>query len=199
MSQKKIPFTREQIEKLTQKYPTPFHIYDSNAILENAKRLQNAFSWAPSFKEYFAVKALPNPAVMKLLKTIGIGADCSSNTELLLCDRVGISGEDIMFTSNETPASEYKKALEQGAVINLDDISHIEFLEEIEGKLPELICFRYNPGPLKGGNEIIGNPQDAKYGLTREQMFEAYSKCKEKGVKRFGMHTMVASNELNGC
>ncbi|MCD8567755.1 MAG: diaminopimelate decarboxylase [Geovibrio sp.] len=196
MAEKKVPFTKQQIEELIKKYPTPFHIYDKKAILENAKRLQKAFSWAPEFKEYFAVKALPNPSVMKALKSIGIGADCSSHAELLLCDMAGISGEDIMFTSNETPASEYRKAKEQGAVINLDDITHIDFLEDVAG-LPELICFRYNPGPLKGGNAIIGNPEDAKYGLTREQMFEAYSKCKAKGVKRFGMHTMVASNELN--
>lgn len=196
MAEKKVPFTKQQIEELTKTHPTPFHVYDREAILENAKRLQNAFSWAPAFKEYFAVKALPNPSIMKLLKSIGIGADCSSYTELLLCDMAGISGEDIMFTSNETPAFEYKKAKEQGAVINLDDITHIDFLEKAAG-LPELICFRYNPGPLKGGNSIIGKPEDAKYGLTREQMFEAYKMCKEKGVKRFGMHTMVASNELN--
>ncbi|QAR33871.1 diaminopimelate decarboxylase [Geovibrio thiophilus] len=196
MAEKKVPFTKQQIEELTKKYPTPFHIYDKKAILENAGRLQKAFSWAPEFREYFAVKALPNPSVMKLLKSIGIGADCSSYTELMLCDMAGISGENIMFTSNETPAMEYQKAKEQGAVINLDDITHIDFLEQAAG-LPELICFRYNPGPLKGGNAIIGNPEDAKYGLTREQMFEAYSICKAKGVKRFGMHTMVASNELN--
>jgi diaminopimelate decarboxylase len=196
MAEKKVPFTKEQIEKIIETYPTPFHIYDEKAILDNARRLTKAFSWAPGFKEFFAVKALPNPSILKLLKSAGFGADCSSYAELLLCDMAEISGEDIMFTSNETPAFEYMKARKQGAVINLDDISHIEYLEESAG-LPELLCFRYNPGPLKGGNAIIGNPEDAKYGLTREQMFEAYSKIKAKGVKRFGMHTMVASNELN--
>ncbi|MGE4319150.1 MAG: diaminopimelate decarboxylase [Deferribacterales bacterium] len=197
MSVKTVPFTKDQIEKIIEKYPTPFHIYDEKAILENARRLKKAFSWAPAFKEYFAVKALPNPSIMKVLMKEGFGADCSSMAELMLCDMVGITGEDIMFTSNETPAVEYQKAMAQNAIINLDDYSHISFLEEACGKLPELICFRYNPGPLKGGNEIIGAPQEAKYGLTREQMFDAYKVMKEKGVKRFGMHTMVASNELN--
>lgn len=197
MAAKTVPFTKEQIEKIIEKYPTPFHIYDEKAILENARRLKKAFSWAPAFKEYFAVKALPNPSIMKVLMKEGFGADCSSMAELLLCDMVGLTGEDIMFTSNETPAFEYQKAMSQNAIINLDDYTHIGFLEEVCGKLPELICFRYNPGPLKGGNEIIGAPQEAKYGLTREQMFDAYKVMKEKGAKRFGMHTMVASNELN--
>lgn len=197
MSVKTVPFTKDQIEKIIEKYPTPFHIYDEKAILDNAKRLKKAFSWAPAFKEYFAVKALPNPSIMKVLMKEGFGADCSSMAELMLCDMVGLTGEDIMFTSNETPAFEYQKAMSQNAIINLDDFSHISFLEEVCGKLPELICFRYNPGPLKGGNEIIGAPEEAKYGLTREQMFEAYTLLKNKGVKRFGMHTMVASNELN--
>ena len=197
MSAKTLPFTKDQIEKIIEKYPTPFHIYDEKAILANARRLKKAFGWAPEFKEYFAVKALPNPAIMKVLMKEGFGADCSSMAELLLCDMVGLSGEDIMFTSNETPAVEYQKAMSQNAVINLDDYTHISFLEEACGGLPELICCRYNPGPLKGGNSIIGAPQEAKYGLTREQMFDAYKVMKEKGVKRFGMHTMVASNELN--
>ncbi|WP_303850953.1 diaminopimelate decarboxylase [Seleniivibrio woodruffii] len=197
MSEKKVPFTKDQIEKIIEKYPTPFHIYDEKAIIANAKRLKNAFAWAPKFQEYFAVKALPNPSIMKVLNKEGFGADCSSMAELLLCDMTGITGEQIMFTSNETPASEYKKAFEQNAIINLDDFTHIQYLEESCGTLPEVICFRYNPGPLKGGNSIIGAPEEAKYGLTREQMFEAYRVMKEKGCKRFGMHTMVASNELN--
>lgn len=196
MSKKTVPFTKQEIEKIIEKYPTPFHIYDEKAIVENARRFKKAFEWAPGFKNYFAVKALPNPSIVRLLHKEGFGADCSSMAELLICDMAGISGEDIMFTSNETPAEEYEKAMSQGAVINLDDITHIEYLEKATG-LPEAICFRYNPGPLKGGNDFIGNPEDAKYGLTREQMFEAYKTMKDKGVKRFGMHTMVASNELN--
>jgi diaminopimelate decarboxylase len=196
MAEKKLPFSREQIAQIIEKYPTPFHIYDEKGIVENAERFKKAFAWAPGFKNYFAVKALPNPSILKLLSDAGFGADCSSMAELLLCDMVGISGEDIMFTSNETPASEYQKAMSQNAVINLDDITHIDFLEKSAG-LPEIICFRYNPGALKGGNDIIGKPEDAKYGLTKEQMIEAYTAMKAKGVKRFGMHTMVASNELN--
>ncbi len=197
MSVKSLPFTKDIIEKIIKDYPTPFHIYDENAIIENGKEFINAFSWANGFREYFAVKALPNPHILKLLSSIGFGADCSSMAELVLCEKAGIKGEMIMFTSNDTPEDEFKKAYSLGAIINLDDITHIDYLEKSIGKMPELICFRYNPGPLKGGNEIIGKPEEAKYGLTKEQMKEAYKICKEKGVKRFAMHTMVASNELN--
>lgn len=197
MAKKHLPFTQAQLETIIRRYPTPFHIYDEQAIRENARKLINAFSWAPSFKEYFAVKAAPNPALMQILREEGIGADCSSLAELVLAEAVGITGEDIMFTSNDTPAGEYQKARRLGAIINLDDISHIEYLEKHAG-LPEVICFRYNPGPLlKNGNTIIGYPEEAKYGLTRDQLFEAYRIVKEKGVKRFGLHTMVISNELN--
>jgi diaminopimelate decarboxylase len=196
MSDKTLPFNKAQMEDIISKYPTPFHIYDEKAILENARRMNAAFSWAPEYKNFFAVKALPNPAILKTLKNVGFGADCSSMAELLICDMVGVEANDIMFTSNETPAEEYQKAIKQNAIINLDDITHIDFLEECAG-IPDTMCFRYNPGPLKGGNAIIGSPEDAKYGLTREQMFEAYKILKEKGVKKFGMHTMVASNELN--
>lgn len=197
MTEKKVPFTTEQIKAIIKKYPTPFHIYDEKAIRENARRFYKAFSWVPGgFKDYFAVKALPNPYIMKILKEEGLGADCSSLPELILSEKVGLKGEDIMFTSNDTPAAEYKKAYELGAVINLDDISHIPFLEKSAG-IPELICFRYNPGPLKEGNAIIGKPEEAKYGLTRQQLFDGYRIMKEKGAKRFGLHTMVASNELN--
>ena len=197
MSEKKLPFTKEQIEKIIEKYPTPFHIYDEKAIRENAKRFYKAFSWVPGgFKNYFAVKALPNPYIMKILKEEGMGADCSSLPELILSEKTGIKGENIMFTSNDTPAQEYKKAKELGAIINLDDITHIPFLEKTAG-LPELICFRYNPGPLKEGNKIIGNPEEAKYGFMRQQLIDGYKIVKDKGVKRFGLHTMVASNELN--
>lgn len=196
MAEKKLPFSKEQIEKVIEQYPTPFHIYDEKAIRANARELIKAFSWAPKFKEFFAVKALPNPSIMKILSEEGFGADCSSMAELMLSERVGITGEDIMFTSNETPASEFQKASQLGAIINLDDITHVEFLEKSAG-MPELICFRYNPGPLKDGNDIIGKPEEAKYGLTRQQMIEAYKMAQAKGAKRFGLHTMVASNELN--
>ncbi len=195
MAEKTIPLSKDELEALTERFPTPFHIYDEKGIRDNAKRLKAAFAWNPGFKEYFAVKAAPNPYLMKILKAEGFGADCSSMGELVLSEEVGITGESIMFTSNDTPAYEYKKAMELGAVINLDDITHIDYLEAHCG-LPELVCFRYNPGPLKEGNAIIGNPEEAKYGFTREQLFEGYRILKEKGVKRFGLHTMVASNEL---
>jgi diaminopimelate decarboxylase len=196
MVSKQVPFTKEEITGLIEKYPTPFHVYDEKAIIENAMKLRKAFSIVNGFKEYFAVKALPNPYIMKLLKNEGFGSDCSSLPELLLSEKAGIVGENIMFSSNDTPAEEFIKARELGAIINLDDLSHIEFLEESAG-LPEIVCCRYNPGPLKEGNAIIGNPEEAKYGFTREQLFTGYRMMKEKGVKRFGLHTMVASNELD--
>ncbi len=197
MAEKKIPLSKEQLGALTERFPTPFHIYDERGIRENARRLKAAFSWNAGFKEYFAVKAAPNPFLMKILTAEGFGSDCSSFPELLLSESVGVVGEDIIFTSNDTPAYEYKKAKELGAIINLDDISHIQYLEDEVG-LPDLVCCRYNPGPLKGGNAIIGHPEEAKYGFTREQLFEGYRILCDKGVKRFGLHTMVASNELDG-
>lgn len=197
MAEKKLPFTKEQIESIIKTYPTPFHIYDEQAIRENARKLLKAFSWAPGFKEYFAVKATPNPHILKVLKEEGIGADCSSLPELILSKQAGIVGEDIIFSSNDTPAEEYQGARDMGAIINLDDITHIEYLEKHVG-LPEIISFRYNPGSLlQGGNTIIGVPEDAKYGLTREQILAAYKIVQEKGVKRFALHTMVMSNELS--
>jgi len=197
VAEKKIPFTCQALERIVQKHPTPFHIYDEAAIRNNARKFVEAFSWAPHFKEYFAVKATPNPAILKVLREEGFGADCSSLPELVLAEMAGISGEDIMFSSNDTPASEFQKARDMGAIINLDDISHIAFLEKHVG-LPDVISFRYNPGPLlQDGNSIIGYPSEAKYGLTKEQLFQAYRMMKEKGVKRFGIHTMVISNELN--
>lgn len=196
MLEKKLPFDKEQLEQIIEKHPTPFHIYDEKGILDYAKKFVDAFSWNEGFKEYYAIKAAPNPFLMKLLHKQGFGIDCSSMAELLLAEKIGMRGEEIMFTSNDTPAEEYKKAKELGAVINLDDIKHIEYLEKHAG-LPELISFRYNPGALKGGNIIIGNPEDSKYGFTREQLFEGYKILKERGVKRFGIHTMVASNELD--
>ncbi|HOF34447.1 MAG TPA: diaminopimelate decarboxylase [Spirochaetota bacterium] len=193
---KNVPFSKEQIVKIAEKFPTPFHIYDEKAIRENAKRLNKAFSIFEGFKEYFAVKACPNYHLMKLLKEEGFGSDASSLAELILSEKAGITGEDIMFSSNNTPIEEFAKAKELGAIINLDDITHIKYLEDGLG-LPELLSFRFNPGPLKGGNAIIGKPEDAKYGLTKKQLFEAYAEIKKKGVKRFGLHTMVASNELH--
>ena len=196
MTAKNLPFTGEQIRKIISRYPTPFHIYDEKAMRENAKHLLQCFAWNPGFREFFAVKANPNPYLLKIFKSEGFGTDCSSLPELLLSEKAGIVGEQIMFTSNNTPAGEFKKAKELGAIINLDDISHIPFLETHAG-LPELICLRYNPGALKEGNPIIGNPEEAKYGFTQQQLFEGYRIAKSKGVKRFGLHTMVASNELN--
>lgn len=192
-----VPFTKEKIIEISKKWPTPFHIYDEKAIRDNAKKLYDAFSWVPGgFKNYFAVKAAPNPYLMKILKEEGMGADCSSLPELILAQKAGIKGEDIMMTSNDTPDDEFIKAKQLGAIINLDDIKHIDSLEGSAG-MPDIICFRYNPGPLKEGNDIIGNPVDAKYGLTRGQLFEAYKICIDKGVKRFGIHTMVVSNMLD--
>jgi diaminopimelate decarboxylase len=198
LSKDSVPFNKSEIEKVIKKYPTPFHIYDEKNIRENVRRFYKAFSWAPDFKNYFAVKALPNPYILKILKEEGMGADCSSLPELILSQKVGIKGEDIMFTSNDTPAEEFKKANELGAIINLDDITHVKMLEETVG-IPRIICFRYNPGPLRksGVNAIIGRPEEAKYGLTKDQLFEGYRIMKNKGVKRFGLHTMVVSNELD--
>jgi len=194
--EKALPFTNEQIRAIIRKHPTPFHIYDEKGIRDNARAFKRAFEELPGFKEYFAVKALPNPFILKILKEEGFGTDCSSLPELLLSEKVGIVGENIMFSSNDTPSDEFKKAKELGAIINLDDISHIDFLEKTAG-IPELISFRYNPGPLRKGNPIIGKPEEAKYGFTREQLLEGYEIAKRKGAKRFGLHTMVISNELN--
>jgi diaminopimelate decarboxylase len=193
---KPLPFTPDQIAAIARRYPTPFHIYDEKAIRGNARLLKDSFAGIPGFREFFAVKALPNPFILKILKEEGFGADCSSLPELLLAEKTGITGENIMFSSNDTPAREYQKARELGAIINLDDISHIEFLERHAG-LPDLISFRYNPGNARKGNIIIGQPAEAKYGFTREQLFEGYRLLKAKGIRRFGLHTMVASNELD--
>jgi len=197
VTEKKLPFNQSQLAEIIRQYPTPFHIYDEEAIRKNVRQLLAAFSWAPQFKEFFAVKATPNPTIMKVLREEGVGADCSSLPELILAEMSGISGENIMFSSNDTPSEEYQKARAMGAIINLDDISHIDFLEKHAG-IPDIISFRYNPGPLmQSGNTIIGYPEDAKYGLTRKQIIEAYRIMQQKGVKRFGIHTMVISNELN--
>jgi len=195
MPAKTLPFTKEELEKIIQNHPTPFHIYDEKAIRENARNFLKAFSWNEGFKEYYAIKAAPNPYLMKILREEGFGIDCSSIAELELAKRVGMSGQEIILTSNDTPAEEFQLAKDLGAIINLDDITHIDFVEKHVG-LPDTICMRYNPGDLKQGNLIIGHPEDAKYGFTHEQMIEGYRILKEKGVKHFGIHTMVASNEL---
>lgn len=200
-----LPFTKEKLEEITKKWPTPFHVYDAGAIRRNAERLKKAFSWNAGFREYFAVKAAPNPYLMKLLKEFDFGSDCSSMAELELAQRVGNVGEAIMFTSNDTPAEEFRRAWELGAIVNFDDITHWDYFlsscagfDDFEKELPNRVfCCRYNPGPLKGGNAIIGKPEEAKYGFTREQLIEGYAKMKAAGVTRFGLHTMVASNELN--
>ncbi|MCR4630786.1 MAG: diaminopimelate decarboxylase [Treponema sp.] len=192
------PLSNSQLSNLVKDFPTPFYLYDEKAIRENMRRFTKAFSIFPVFCEHFAVKACPNPYILKILAEEGCGTDCSSLPELMLSDIAGIQGNKVIFTSNETPASEYKYAFEHGNIINLDDFTHIEFLKNALGELPETICFRYNPGAEKQGcNSIIGKPEEAKYGLTREQMIEAYRVCKAEGVKHFGLHTMVASNELN--
>lgn len=192
----KYPLTKEKTEEIIAEHPTPFHIYDEKQIRENARKLYNSFSWIKGFKNFFAVKACPNPFILKILREEGMGADCSSLPELMLAEKAGMKAEEIMMTSNDTPDDEFIKAKELGAVINLDDISHIEALEKSAG-IPKLICFRYNPGNEREGNQFIGNPADAKYGLTKEQLFEAYKIVKEKGAERFGLHTMIASNELD--
>lgn len=193
----KKPFvTLEKIKEIAKEYPTPFHIYDEKGIRENARGLFEAFSWNAGFKEYFAVKATPNPALIRILKEEGCGVDCSSYTELMMAEKLGFSGDEIMFSSNETPAEEYIYARKLGAIINLDDITHIEFLEKTAG-IPEKICLRYNPGgEFTINNMIMGTPADAKYGLTRQQMFEAVKTLMAKGVKEFGVHAFLASNNI---
>ncbi len=195
---KKVPFvTKEKIEEITETYPTPFHIYDEKGIRENAKAVKEAFAWNPGFKEYFAVKATPNPFLIGILKDYGCGCDCSSLTELMLSNAIGIRGEDVMFSSNDTPREDYEYAAKIGAIINLDDITHIDFLENILGKLPETMSCRYNPGGVfTMSNGIMDNPGDSKYGFTTEQLFEGFRILKEKGVKRFGLHAFLASNTV---
>lgn len=195
---KKEPFvTKEQLDKITQEYPTPFHLYDEKGIRRNVEALKEAFSWNPGYREYFAVKATPNPFLIDILKEYGCGCDCSSYTELMLSDAIGIRGEEIMFSSNDTPEADFQLADKLGAIINLDDITHIEFLEKAIGHIPETISCRYNPGGLfKISNDIMDNPGDAKYGMTTEQLFTAYKLLKEKGAKEFGLHAFLASNTV---
>ena len=193
----KKPFvTKEQLEDIVKQYPTPFHLYDEKGIRENARKVKQAFSWNKGYKEYFAVKATPNPYILQILQEEGFGCDCSSFTELMMSEACGITGEEIMFSSNATPAKEFEYARELGAIINLDDITHIDFLEQ-HGGIPETISCRYNPGGVfKMSNGIMDNPGDAKYGLTTEQMFEAFRILKQKGAKHFGIHAFLASNTV---
>ena len=181
MSEKRLPCSEEKLREIVEQFGTPFHIYDEAAIRENALRFAKAFDWAPKFCEHYAVKALPNPHILKVLAECGCGADCSSLPEVILAEKSGMTGEQIVFTSNDTEPEEFIKAAEAGAVFNLDDITHVEFVEKVLGKLPELVSFRYNPGPLRdGGNDIIGTPEESKYGLTHAQIFEAIEMCKAK-------------------
>ncbi len=193
---KKIPFIdKAKAEEIAAKYPTPFHVYDEKGIKENAKRVNSAFSWNPGFREYFAVKATPNPFILKLFKDEGCGLDCSSLAELKLAEAAGFKGEEIMFSSNETPAEEYAFAAKLGAVINFDDITHIEYFEENVGPIPKTISCRFNPGGFFSiSNSIMDNPGESKYGMTKDQMFEAFEKLKAKGAEHFGIHAFLASN-----
>lgn len=195
MTKKKAFLTLEQAREIAKTYPTPFHIYDERGIRENAARVTEAFSWNKGFREYFAVKATPNPFLLKILREYGCGVDCSSETELMMSDACGFSGEEIMFSSNDTPAGEFALAAKLGGIINLDDITHISSVEEELGQLPETMSCRYNPGGMfELSNGIMDNPGDSKYGMTPEQITEAFRILKAKGVKRFGLHAFLASN-----
>ena len=194
----KKPFvTLEQLEEIVKDYPTPFHLYDEAGIRENARKVKEAFAWNPGFKEYFAVKATPNPRILEILKEYGCGTDCSSATELMMSDAAGFSGQEIMFSSNDTPAEEFQMADKMGAIINLDDFTHIEYLEKAIGHIPETICCRYNPGGVfEISNGIMDNPGDSKYGMTESQLMEAFRILREKGAKRFGIHAFLVSNTV---
>lgn len=196
MAEKRLFCTESTIIQAADKFGTPFHLYDENGIRRQVRALKKAFAWAPSFREHYAVKALPNPYILAIMKDEGIGADCSSYAELLLAEAVGMRGAEICFTSNNTPAEEFAKALSLGATVNLDDFTHIDFLQQHCG-LPPLLSFRYNPGAERaGGNAIIGKPEEAKYGMTHPQLLQAIEVCLARGVKHFGLHTMIVSNEL---
>ena len=194
----KNPFvTLEQVQEIAKRYPTPFYLYDEKGIRENAKKVQRAFAWNPGFKEYFAVKATPNPFLMKILHEYGCGSDCSSPAELMLAEAAGITGQEIMYSSNDTEPEEFRYANELGAIINLDDITHIPVVEKVLGRLPETMSCRFNPGGVyRLSNGIMDNPGDSKYGMTEEQIFEAYRILKQKGVKHFGLHAFLVSNTV---
>lgn len=197
--------TQAKLEELTQRWPTPFHLYDERGIRETARKLKAAFSWNPGFREYFAVKATPLPAILKILREEGCGVDCSSFTELMMSDRCGFSGSEIMFSSNDTPAADFELANRLGATINLDDITHIDFLKETVGAIPETISCRFNPGGVfqlaatEDGPQVMDNPGDAKYGMTRAQMTQAFLRLKELGAKHFGIHAFLASNTISNA
>ena len=200
---KKTFVTLEQLQEIVKDYPTPFHLYDERGIRENARALYRAFAWNPGFREFFAVKATPNPQILKLLREEGCGVDCSSLTELMMSERCGFSGGEIMFSSNDTPAEEFELAARLGATINLDDITHIDFLKDTIGYIPKKISCRYNPGGTftlgesKEGFQVMDNPGDAKYGLTRPQMTEAFRRLRELGAEEFGIHAFLASNTIS--
>lgn len=192
--EKTLPFDADTLERIMRDHPTPFYLYDERGIRQRMRELTAAFAWNPGFKQYFAVKATPNPHIVALLRDEGSGADCSSLAELVLCERIGITGDSVMFTSNNTTQAEYEYALRLGAIINLDHPALIDTLLAAGG-MPETICFRYNPGPERTGNAIIGNPEEAKFGCTRAQILQGYQRCRELGAKHFGLHAMIVSNE----
>ena len=200
----KTPFvTKDQLEAIAAQYPTPFHVYDEKGIRENARRLKAAFAWNPGYREYFAVKATPTPAILKILKEEGCGCDCSSEAELIMSQRCGITGEDIMFSSNDTPAREFQLADRLGAIINLDDLTMVDYLEQSIGHIPEKICCRYNPGGMftlgdtREGFQVMDNPGDAKYGMTRAQIADAFTRLSAMGAQEFGIHSFLASNTIS--
>ena len=197
MTEKRLPLLDEELRAFAGRVGTPFHIYDGRAIRKNAREMLDAFSWSDGFINYFAVKALPNVNILRLLGELGFGADCSSLPELLLAREAGIPGNRIMFTSNDTPDEEFRTAYDMGAILNLDDITHIDDVIRVCGRLPDTISFRYNPGKERTGNAIIGNPVEAKYGVTHAQLMECYERARDNGASHFMLHTMVASNELN--
>ncbi|MFG0290338.1 MAG: diaminopimelate decarboxylase [Rhodopirellula sp. JB044] len=196
MAAKTLPFDRPLIDRIIADHPTPFVLYHEDGIRQRVRDLSAAFAWNEGFQQYFAVKATPNPHIVALMAEEGSGADCSSVAELITCERLGITGHDVMFTSNNTTTEEFEVAARLGAIINLDTPHHIDQLQQLD-RMPEMVSFRFNPGPERQGNVIIGDPKEAKFGCTREQIFEGYARCAELGVERFGLHAMVVSNELN--
>ena len=189
--------TKDQLVEIAERYPTPFHLYDETGIRANMEAVHDAFSWNPGFREYFAVKANPNPALIGILREYGCGCDCSSSTELMIADALGVPGPEIMFSSNDTPAADFKLARELGAIVNFDDISHIPFFEEVAGPIPRTVSCRFNPGGLfRLANGIMDNPGDSKYGMTEEQLFEAFRMLRDRGAETFGLHAFLASNTV---